>query len=135
MMLTSLIYDFICIFKWMPLRTDRNSDALLQKSYTVDFLIKEKNGSESDILQYDVKGNHVTITSPEIFNMVQKQMTLRKSGKNRISYANLFSSKIKSGDCDGVTDLKRGIPTAGTNANYGDVTESIKVQINAKPQI
>lgn len=76
-------------------------DALLQKSYTVDFLTKEKKVNEGEIPQYYVKGNHEAIISPEIFDMVQKQMALRKNGKNRISCANLFSSKIKCGDCGG----------------------------------
>ncbi|WP_196773847.1 MULTISPECIES: recombinase family protein [Lactobacillales] len=76
-------------------------DALLQKSYTVDFLSKEKKANEGEIPQYYVKGNHEAIIQPEVFDMVQNMMALRKTGKNRISTANVFSSKIRCGDCGG----------------------------------
>lgn len=76
-------------------------DALLQKSYTVDFLTKEKKPNEGEIPQYYVKGNHEAIIQPEVFDMVQNMMALRKTGKNRISSANVFSSKIRCGDCGG----------------------------------
>ena len=74
-------------------------DALLQKSYTVDFLTKEKKVNEGEIPQYYVKGNHEAIIEPEVFDLVQKQMALRTSGKNRLSSVSVFSSKIKCGDC------------------------------------
>ena len=74
-------------------------DALLQKSYTVDFLTKEKKINEGEIPQYYVRGNHEAIIEPEVFDLVQKQMALRKSGKNRLSSVSIFSSKIKCGDC------------------------------------
>ncbi|GFH40218.1 recombinase family protein [Lactococcus insecticola] len=74
-------------------------DALLQKSYTIDFLSKKKKANEGEIPQYYVKGNHPAIISPEVFDMVQKQLALRKNGKNRYSSVNIFSSKIKCGDC------------------------------------
>lgn len=74
-------------------------DALLQKSYTVDFLTKEKKPNEGEIPQYYVKSNHVAIIEPEVFDMVQNMMVLRKGGKNRISSTNVFSSKIRCVDC------------------------------------
>lgn len=76
-------------------------DALLQKSYTVDFLTKEKKVNEGEIPQYYVKGNHEAIIQPEVFDMVQNMMAMRKTGKNRISSINAFSSKIRCGDCGG----------------------------------
>ena len=74
-------------------------DALLQKSYTVDFLTKEKKANEGEIPQYYVKGNHEAIIEPEIFDMVQKQMDLRTKGNNRRRSTSIFSSKIICGDC------------------------------------
>lgn len=76
-------------------------DALLQKSYTVDFLTKEKKVNEGEIPQYYVKGNHEAIIQPDVFDMVQNMIAIRKSGKNRISSINVFSSKIRCGDCGG----------------------------------
>ena len=81
--------------------TTTKGDALLQKSYTVDFLTKEKMVNEGEIPQYYVKGNHEAIIQPEVFDMVQNMMAMRKTGKNRISSINAFSSKIRCGDCGG----------------------------------
>ncbi|MFG7388276.1 recombinase family protein [Lactococcus lactis] len=52
-------------------------DALLQKTYTVDFLTKTKKPNEGEIPQ----GNHEAIIDPEIFDLVQNQMALRTCGK------------------------------------------------------
>lgn len=74
-------------------------DALLQKSYTVDFLTKEKKANEGEIPQYYVKGNHEAIIQPEIFDMVQKQVALCTKGNNRRRSTSIFSSKLICGDC------------------------------------
>ena len=50
-------------------------DALLQKSFTVDFLTKKKKTNEGEIPQYYVKDNHEAIIDPETFEMVQTLMT------------------------------------------------------------
>ena len=46
-------------------------DALLQKSYTVDFLTKKTKVNEGEIPQYYVEGNHEVIIAPDVFEMVQ----------------------------------------------------------------
>jgi len=74
-------------------------DALLQKVYTVDFLSKKKKVNKGEVPQYYVEGNHPAIISPQEFDAVQKQMTLRCLGKNRQSCVSVFSSRIKCGDC------------------------------------
>ena len=71
----------------------------MQKSYTVDFLTKEKKANEGEIPQYYVKGNHEAIIQPEIFDMVQKQMALRTKENNRRRSTSIFSSKLIYGDC------------------------------------
>lgn len=76
-------------------------DALLQKSYTVDFLTKKKKVNEGEIPQYYVHGNHEAIIDPDTFDMVQTQMAARTTGKNRVSCVSIFSSKIKCGCCGG----------------------------------
>ena len=76
-------------------------DALLQKTYTVDFLTKKKKANEGEIPQYYVENNHEAIIEPGIFDMVQRQMAVRHPGKNRQSSAGLFSSMIKCGCCGG----------------------------------
>ena len=74
-------------------------DALLQKSYTVDFLTKKKKMNEGEIPQYYVRDNPEAIRPPEPFEMVQALMATRKKGKNRLSSVSIFSSKIKCADC------------------------------------
>ena len=74
-------------------------DALLQKSYTVDFLTKKKKTNEGEIPQYYVEGNHEAIISPDVFEQVQRELERRKQGKGRHSGVHLFSGKIKCGQC------------------------------------
>lgn len=74
-------------------------DALLQKSYTVDFLTKKKKVNEGEIPQYYVEGNHEAIISPDIFEQVQWELEHRKQAKGRHNGVHLFSGKIKCGQC------------------------------------
>lgn len=74
-------------------------DALLQKSYTVDFLTKKKKINEGEIPQYYVEGNHEAIISPEVFELVQQELERRKQSRGRHSGVHLFSGKIRCGQC------------------------------------
>ena len=49
-------------------------DALLQKSYTIDFLTKKKKLNEGEIPQYYVKNNHEAIIDPAVFDIVQIEL-------------------------------------------------------------
>jgi len=74
-------------------------DALLQKSYTVDFLTKKKKVNEGEIPQYYVEGSHQGIISTDVFELVQIEIERRTSGENRHSGAGIFASRIKCGCC------------------------------------
>lgn len=74
-------------------------DALLQKSYTVDFLTKKKKRNDGEIPQYYVEGNHEAIISPAVFEAVQRELERRGKGRNRHSGVHLFSGKIRCGQC------------------------------------
>jgi hypothetical protein len=74
-------------------------DALLQKSYTVDFLTKKKKMNEGEIPQYYVENSHEAIIEPVVFEMVQQEMARRNKGKNRHSGVGLFASRIKCSEC------------------------------------
>lgn len=74
-------------------------DALLQKVYTVDFLSKKKKVNKGEVPQYYVEHNHDAIIEPFVFHIVQEQMAVRQMGTNRQSSINIFSSRIKCGDC------------------------------------
>lgn len=72
-------------------------DALLQKSYTVDFLTKKKKKNEGEVPQYYVENSHEAIISPEVFDIVQYEFEKRKGQVQ--SGVNCFSSKIICGKC------------------------------------
>lgn len=60
-------------------------DALLQKSFTVNFLTKEKKQNEGEVPQYYVEHNHEAIISPQVFEWVQEEIQKRKREKVRYS--------------------------------------------------
>lgn len=73
-------------------------DMMLQKTFTEDYLngIRKKNVGQRT--RYYVKGSHLAIISPEIFDKVQEEMLnrarlLRTADGNQISSGNRFSSK------------------------------------------
>ena len=74
-------------------------DALLQKSYTVDFLTKKTKVNKGEIPQYYVEDNHEAIIDSEVFEMVQREMAKRGKGKKYHSGVHAFSTKIKCGEC------------------------------------
>ena len=49
-------------------------DALLQKSFVVDFLTKKQKVNEGEIPQYYVEGDHEAIIEPEVFDLVQRDL-------------------------------------------------------------
>ena len=74
-------------------------DALLQKSYTLDYLTKKTKVNEGEIPQYYVEDNHEAIIEPDVFEMVQREIQKRGRGKKYHSGAHTFSTKIKCGCC------------------------------------
>lgn len=74
-------------------------DALLQKTYCVDFLTKKFKVNDGEVPQYYVENNHEAIIDPEIFDMVQREVARRGTGRNRHSGVHMFSGKIKCGEC------------------------------------
>ncbi len=74
-------------------------DALLQKSYTVDFLTKKKKVNEGEVPQYYVENSHPAIIEPETFDLVQLEMKKRKEAKGYKTGGNCFSGKIVCGEC------------------------------------
>ena len=75
-------------------------DALLQKTFTVDFLTKKTKVNEGEVPQYYVEANHEAIIPPEEFEMVQAEIARRKKIGKAYS-GTIFGSKIVCGDCGG----------------------------------
>ncbi|GAB6172973.1 recombinase family protein [Paradesulfitobacterium aromaticivorans] len=74
-------------------------DAVLQKTFTVDFLTKKKKVNEGEVPQYYVENSHPAIIEPDVFDMVQHEMKRRKESGRCHSGATCFSSKIVCGEC------------------------------------
>ncbi len=74
-------------------------DAMLQKSYTVDYLTKKTKVNEGEIPQYYVEGDHEAIITPETFDMVQRELEKRGRGKKYRTGIRTFSGKIRCGEC------------------------------------
>ena len=76
-------------------------DALLQKSYTVDFLTKKTKTNEGEVPQYYVENNHEAIIDPQIFELVQAEIAKQNKGKERYSGVSIFSTKVQYAECGG----------------------------------
>ena len=74
-------------------------DALLQKSYTVDFLTKKTKINEGEIPQYYVESNHEAIIDPDVFEMVQREIERRSKGKSKPESPDYSSGAILSSKC------------------------------------
>lgn len=75
-------------------------DARLQKTYTVDFLTKETRVNNGERKQWYIYDSHDAIISPEIFELVQKEIERRCSRKGSY-YDSPFTGKVICGDCGG----------------------------------
>lgn len=75
-------------------------DALLQKTYTADFLKKELRQNTGEVPQFLVEGSHEAIISPEEWDAVQDEIVRRK-GLGRAYTDKAFHSKLICGDCGG----------------------------------
>ena len=80
-------------------------DALLQKTYTVDFLTKKRVKNTGIMPQYYVKDNHEAIIPRDIFLQVQEEMVRRSSihlkNGRKLTYSSnhCFSQRIRCGKC------------------------------------
>lgn len=73
--------------------------ALLQKSFTTDFLTKRKKINEGEVPQYYIDESHPAIISPEDFEQVQLEMARRKKLGKQYSGNSLFAAKLVCADC------------------------------------
>jgi len=76
-------------------------DALLQKSFTVDFLTKKTKVNEGEVPQYYVENSHPAIIDPATFDLVQSEIERRRTTGNHPIKDNPFSGKIICGECGG----------------------------------
>ena len=74
-------------------------DALLQKTFTVDFLQKKKKANEGEVPQYYVENSHPAIVTEEVFDLVQHELRRRQEQGRHTSAVSIFSSRIVCGEC------------------------------------
>ena len=81
-------------------------DAMLQKTYCIDFLTKKMKINEGEIPQYYVENSHPAIIEPETFDIVQHELKQRKCNRGYKASDSPFSGKIICGECGGVYGSK-----------------------------
>ena len=81
-------------------------DALLQKTFTVDFLSKKAKINEGEVPQYYVEKSHPAIVSAEVFDLAQYEMKRRAKKGRHTSAVSIFSDKLVCGECGAVYGSK-----------------------------
>lgn len=76
-------------------------DALLQKTYTADFLTKKVKKNNGELPQYYIENSHPAIISQETFDLVQKEIERRRPNRRQLHRSSPFNAKIICGDCGG----------------------------------
>ncbi|MTI71100.1 MAG: recombinase family protein [Firmicutes bacterium] len=108
-------------FKWYPSTIKKiltnekyKGDALLQKTYTVDFLTKKRVKNNGQVPKYYVEESHPAIIDKDIWQAVQLEMKRRKAYAKehdikRLEYAtieNPFAGKVICGNCNKIYGRK-----------------------------
>lgn len=70
--------------------------ALLQKTYTEDFITKKSNKNKGELPQYYIESDHEPIVSKEVFDEVQSRLNL--PCRDNPTH-NTFANKLFCGDC------------------------------------
>lgn len=74
-------------------------DALLQKTYTADFLTKSVRKNHGEVPQYYIKDSHPAIIDPETFDLVQEEIERRRPNRHKLHRSSPFTARIICGDC------------------------------------
>lgn len=94
-------------------------DAILQKTYTVDFLSKTRVKNDGKVPRYYVKESHPAIIEPETWEAVQLEMERRKSFCEKHNIKKLdtripFWGKVICGECGTVYNRKTWMQPDGS---------------------
>ncbi len=76
-------------------------DALLQKTYTADFLTKKIKKNHGEVPQYYIQNSHPAIIDPETFDLVQKEIERRNPHRHKLHRSSPLNAKIICGECGG----------------------------------
>ncbi|WP_349948893.1 recombinase family protein [Lacrimispora sp. BS-2] len=111
-------------------------DAVLQKSYTVDFLTKKRAMNQGEIQKFYIEDDHEAIIEPRIWECVQLEIERRKrylEEHGTKSYSNNteknpFASKVVCGECNKVFTRKGWRSNAGETRKIWQCSERYKVK-------
>ena len=76
-------------------------EAILQKTYTSDYLSKKVRKNCGEVRQYIVRNSHEPIIDPELFDKVQEIIAKRRPHKAKLRDSSPFCNKLVCGDCGG----------------------------------
>ena len=82
-------------------------DALLQKTYTENYLEHKIVKNDGQIPKYYVENNHPAIIDKDTWDQVQLEIKRRESIGAHYSSTDIFSSKLICGDCGGFYGKKK----------------------------
>lgn len=111
-------------------------DAILQKSYTTDFLMKKRALNNGEIQKFYIEDDHDAIIEPWIWECVQLEIKRRrryleehgtKSYSNNTE-KNPFASKIICGECNKVFTRKGWRSSTGETRKIWQCSERYKVK-------
>ena len=74
-------------------------DALLQKTYTLDYLSKTVKKNNGEVKQYYVTNSHEAIIDEDVFNLVQVELQRRSKMRRGLRNSSPFCTKLVCGDC------------------------------------
>lgn len=77
-------------------------DALLQKTFTPDFLTKRAKKNNGEVPQYYVENDHEAIIERDVWELVQLELNRRKKVGRSFSCTTLYTSKLMCGTCGGL---------------------------------
>lgn len=80
--------------------------ALLQKTYTTDFLSHRKKKNDGELPQYHIENSHPAIISKEQWDLVQIELERRSRMPGRYSPKGPLASKLVCADCGGFFGAK-----------------------------
>jgi len=80
-------------------------DAILQKTFTTDFLSKSQKPNEGELPKYHVRNSHPAIIEPEVHELVQREIA-RRAGAPTKSGLGIFARRVICGACDGLFGSK-----------------------------
>lgn len=76
-------------------------EALLQKTFTVDYLTKEVRKNNGEVPSVRVRNSHEAIIEPEVFDKVQELLEANAKRRAKVRTKHPFAGKIICGDCGG----------------------------------